>query len=493
MVLQKKPQDQLTLIIDQGSHASRIALFTTTGKQVYLESRDISTRSAEQANNQVTYEQDAHEILQSISNLLNALPDNLVNRIQNCGLCTQRSTIVAWHKTSGETLSPAISWRDTRAQPLIETLRPCEDEIRKTSGLALSAHYSASKIHWLLKHNLAVQQADKSSQLNISPLASFLLFHLLNEKPYLIDHSNAQRSQLFDIQQLNWSKPLLKLFHIKQGLLPVCSPMINLYGHLYLNNIPLTTVAGDQNASLHAFPPLHKNQALLNVGTGAFILSPATHNKAGSKLLYTLSSSDAKACRFVNEGTVNGAGSALSWQQKIDATHNISTDIFNQLPVWLKQIHSPPVFINTISGLGSPWWCSHAGEADFLSHTKTNRAERYVAIIESIIFLIFKNIQQLEIPPDTLLISGGLSQLDDLCHKLADLSQIKVVRFNDAETTARGCAWLANQLLKNNHLDWKPLEISQQFIPHKSHQQKKNIHSRYQQFVGELNKRCSSD
>jgi len=499
----------LTLVIDQGSHASRVALFSKTGEQIYLKSHAISTHST--TSKQPVYEQDAQEILHSILSLLNNIPDNLSAKIKCAGLCTQRSTIVAWHKMSGKPLSPAISWRDTRSQPLINNLSTQAKKIRKISGLPLSAHYSAGKIHWLLNNCPEVKLAAKDRQLCIAPLASYLLFHLLNEKPCIVDHSNAQRSQLFNSQRLNWSSELLQLFQIDPHILPDCVPVIYHYGHLHLNNIALRAVVGDQNAALYAYPALAENTALVNIGTGAFVLSPAPgQNDENLKLLHTLSSSDEKEVHFVTEGTVNGAGAALSWAQENDpvniiSAHTVSKDnLFTQLPDWLKQIKSPPVFINTIAGLGSPWWCN-AGEPEFIGEGKHLQANRYVAIIESIVFLIVKNIQQLNAQPDTLYLSGGLSQLDTLCQKLADLSQITVQRFNTTEATARGCAWLANQICQenqtglenqafnNNRMSWQALQVSQQFQPSDFGDEAIEIKKRYQQFVGELNRRCTSD
>jgi len=479
----------LTLVIDQGSHASRIALFTETGDLHYLKSKNISTNSLEHPTQQNQYEQNANEILLSIQTLLNELPIGLRNNIKCCGLCTQRSTIVAWHRTTGEALSPSISWRDTRAQPLMDKLSAFASKIRKISGLPLSAHYSAGKIHWLLENNTTVKEATKNKQLCISPIASFLMFHLLNEKPQIIDHSNAQRCQLFNTQTLDWSNDLLQWFKIEKEVLPKCAPVIHPYGTLTLNNIPLTCVCGDQNAVLYAYPPLQKNNALINIGTGAFILSASEERKNKEpRLLRTIASSNAQNAVFVTEGTVNGAGASLSWAQENDPCD----DIFSKLPIWLKQVTSPPVFINNISNLGSPWWCN-AGDPEFIGKHAHRQPDRYVAIIESIVFLIFNNIQHLDTSPDTLFISGGLSKLDTLCQKLSDLSKTRVVRYTNTEATARGCAWLSNQSLQNNNLNWKILEISQQFYASKYLNEHLQLKNRYQQFVGELNKRCNND
>ncbi len=475
----------MTLVIDQGSHASRIAVFSENGELVLLEAENISTHSA----GQNLFEHDAGEILDSIQSLLNKLPADLSHRIKQCGLCTQRSTIVAWHRLTGEALAPAISWRDLRAQPFIDSLNPMAAKIRKISGLPLSAHYSAGKMHWLLQHHTAVQQAASERQLCIAPLASFLLFHLLKEKPLLIDDSNAQRSQLFDIQTRNWSDELISLFQLEKSYLPECKPVIYLYGRLKQFTIPVTAVCGDQNAVLYAYPQLQKNNALINIGTGAFILSnSADRDTEKPTLLHTITSSSLTSTDYITEGTVNGAGAALSWAQNTDPCDQV----FTRLPRWLEQIDSPPVFINTISGLGSPWWYN-GGQAEFIGGNTENQGDRYVAIIESIVFLIFRNIQQLETHPQMLFISGGLSRLDGLCQRLADLSQARIFRFADTQATARGCAWQARQLLADYSQVWEALEIDNQFSASENTLGSKALFKRYQQFVGELEKRRSND
>ena len=484
-------QQLLTMVFDQGSHASRIALFSETGQLVYLQSEKISTYSPEQGR----FEQDANEILDSLLKLVEALPTELSNTIRNCCMCTQRSSVVAWHKQTGAPLSPVISWRDLRNQRLLDTMKTSGLNIQKITGLPLSAHYSAAKIHWLLHNNKEVKHAAEELQLCIAPVSSFLLFHLLENQPFIIDHSNAQRSLLFNIVNLDWSAELLDLFQINRHFLPDCQPVIYNYGKLKHLNIPMTAVSGDQNAALHAYPSMQENNALINIGTGAFVLSTSTEINDPAKLLRSITSSQNNHVQYITEGTVNGAGNAISWATNkfnINAEPANEKNVFTQLPGWLNTCTSPPVFINTVSGLGSPWWCS-GGAADIIYDNEPTQAEYFVAIIESIIFLLFNNIQQLKQPPETIFISGGLAQLDGLCQKLADLSQAKVQRFTETETSARGCAWLANQLDHNvsakHHLLWQELMVETQFNPVNNPE----ILQRYQQLVGELQKRCYND
>ncbi len=482
----KKHLKNLTLVLDQGSHASRMAIFSSQGELVHLESIAVSTQQPQPEH----FEQNADELVQSLQTLLQRLDPQLTPNIQSCGLCTQRSTVVAWHKQTGMALSPAISWRDLRAQPLINSLEAHVTDSQLITGLPLSAHYSAGKIHWLLQNSPEVKQASNEQQLCIAPLSSFLLFHLLEERPFVIDHSNAQRSQLFDIQSLDWSEKMLTRFNISRQLLPQCRPIIYHYGRLKKSAIPLTAVCGDQNAVIHAYPEHENNRTLVNIGTGAFILSRSNERKRKStppKLLRSIIYSQKNTLTCATEGTVNGAGSALTHALKSDPCN----DIFNQLPRWLNEVTEPPIYINTIAGLGSPWWCS-GGDAQYIGDNTSRQSYRYVAIIESIIFLIFNNLEQLEPPSqkqdsEVVFISGGLARLDGLCQKLADLSQLRIMRFVDTQASARGCALLAHKLTKNSDSNWSSLNVSHIFEPASNIP----LHNRYHQFVGELHKRCN--
>ncbi|VAW62497.1 Glycerol kinase [hydrothermal vent metagenome] len=482
--IQQRPSN-LTLVLDQGSHASRAALFSAEGSLLQLETVNVSTHNPEKAH----FEQDAHEILDSLQTLLTQIDRSYARNIKFCGLCTQRSTVVAWHKQTGQALSPAISWRDLRASKLMQQLKPEFPDIERITGLPFSAHYSASKINWLLNNNAGVKQAAKEHQLCIAPLSSFLLFHLLKERPFVIDHSNAQRSLLFDIEKRCWSEELLQLFEISRLYLPECKPIVHLYGHLKELNIPLTAACGDQNAVLHAYPQTPDNNTLVNIGTGAFILSNALEQRAHAekaRLLRSIVNSRNDRVRLVTEGTVNGAGAALTHILESAPCENL----FEQLPRWLNDITSPPIFINTVSGLGSPWWCD-AGPAEFISGDTHSLEEGYVAIIESIVFLIDANLQRLQrfsqgSSPEVLFLSGGLSRLDALCQKLADLCGLNILRFEDAEASARGCAWLARQLQGSNNQQWKVLEASHKFRPSEN----PLLMRRYQQFIAELYRRC---
>ena len=449
------------LVIDQGTHASRACLFDEAGKLVNEQVKEIALRRISHSH----IEQDAEEIVRSVMEVVQKLIDDLNKGlkdnpssktsdqpvIMSSGIATQRSSVLAWKK-DGTALSPVLSWQDTRGADLLKELKQAESEIQRLSGLPLSAHYGASKMHHLL--NSAACRDVAHDELRLSPLVSYLLFHLLDKHPYIVDHSNAQRTQLFDLHDLNWSPRLSSLFQVPVDTLPACVPVLSTksspHGTLQGTTIPVTVICGDQNAAIFGAGTISSDSALVNFGSGAFILTLLEHYRESNRLLNTIAYSENHEALYAREGTVNGAASALDW---LEDRHGTS-DIWQQLPAWLDEIKQPPVFINTIGGLGSPWW-NRDIDAEFITtadgtdndgqHSSTpDLPKQAVAVIESIVFMVCSNLEtiQHEKPVSVLRVSGGLSRLDGLCQKLANLSGLKVKRVDIKETTARGTAWL---------------------------------------------------
>ncbi len=426
----------LILVLDQGTHASRASIFTENGLLVEQAKEDI--RLSRISHEEI--EQAPDEILNSMVSTINRLDSHNLSHTKNCAIVTQRSTVVAWHADTGKSLSPAISWQDRRAATCLHSYKSQAKNIKSITGLPLSAHYGAGKILWLLENSQSVRRALSENKLLIGPLASFLLFNLIKERPYLVDHCNAHRMMLLDLHTLDWSAELTRLMGIPGNLLPECKPVQWHYGHLKICNLAVNVVSGDQNAALYCRGQPQRGDVLINLGSGAFLLSCVDQIIPSTDLLCGIASSNKKGQEYLLEGTVNGAGSALGWAQEYFPVE----DLFSQLPTWLRQIKSPPVFINTVGGLGSPWWKT-ATTPCFIQHGKITAESRYVAIIESIVFLIQHNLDHFKkhIDLKTLTISGGLSQLDHLCQRLSNLSSLPVTRFEDKEATARGAAWLA--------------------------------------------------
>jgi len=443
------------LAIDQGTHASRACLFDETGNLVSKYTKSIKLNRISNSN----VEQDANEIVESVKEVIARLllEVNAQHEIIACGIAIQRSSVVAW-LNDGTAISPVLSWQDTRASQQLAGLKKFENEIQQLSGLPLSAHYGASKLHNLL--NETNSQGITIDKLRLSPLISYLLFHILEEHPYIVDHTNAQRTQLFGIAEMNWSMRLAELFDVPQQTLPDCVPVLNntdaAHGKLVGTEIPVRAISGDQNAAIFGTGLLTHETALVNFGSGAFLLSLRNHYQASNKQLSTIACSDHNIVQYVREATINGAGSALTWLAK---KHKV-TDVWKQLPGWLNEVIHPPLFINSVGGLGSPWW-NNKIEAGFIAADNlikqaetgsatsdfpaTELAAQAVAVIESIVFMVFINLEimQREQTITRLRVCGGLSQLDGLCQRLANLSGLAVERVDAPEATARGIAWLA--------------------------------------------------
>lgn len=461
-------------MLDQGTHASRAIIFSANGELIEKTEQAVSVQHI----NHQCIEQDANELLESLIICIKKLNKNTLNNVSHCCLCTQRSTVVAWHNKTGRALSPAISWQDRRSDEDLKQFNKQQHLIKDITGLPLSAHYCAGKFRWLMKNNRAVNQAKHDNVLVLAPLVSYLLFHLLSNKPRLVDHSNAHRTLLFELNKTDWSEPLLSLFDIPENLLPKCKPTQFDYGHLIFNDIPMKLVCGDQSAAFFSQGEVNKNTAMINIGSGAFILMPGQKNETNSKLLRGIACSDSSSQTYLLEATVNGAGSAIDWAQQKYPYNNL----FECLDDWLEQCKTPAIFINTIGGLGSPWW-NNSVDAYFLNdENDINIADRYVAIIESIVFLIHHNLLQLQKTHvlKTLKVSGGLSQLNGLCQKLADLSQLTVQRSTNPEATAQGAAWLSAHCPEN----WFKAIPEKQFIT----SIKPDLLSRFEDFTAEIHR-----
>lgn len=452
------PQMQF-LAIDQGGHSTRTLVFNARGEIMAEGKKSITTQypHADWA------EQDPEEMLDSITTSVQKavaqLGDNGAN-IFAAGMATQRSSLVCWDRESGEALTPIISWQDRRAADWLHNLGLDNERVHRETGLFVTAHYGASKFRWCLDNIPAVQKAHADGRLLMGPMASFLVYRLLREKPIVADPANASRTQLWNIRTRDWDEELMAEFDLPLACFPTCVPTEYAYGNLVLNSleIPFTILNGDQSASMFAFGEIQPDTAYINVGTGAFVSrSSGNYARLSRRLLTSVVFQDESDSIYVMEGTVNGAASALDWVEEKLALPPVQ----KQLPQWLAEDCEPPLFINGIGGLGAPYWVAH-----FPSHF-IGEAEpwlKVVAVVESIVFLILENLSEMQkqaSPPLRIQITGGLAGLDGLCQRLADLSGLPIYRPAEKEATARGLAYL----MANCPHEWPEADIGDWFKP----------------------------
>ncbi len=448
----------LFLALDQGGHASRARVFDARGRLLAAAERRIATRHP--AANRV--EHDPAALLASLRQACQDVARQLGPRvadIRRAGLATQRSTIVCWDRNSGRALSPVISWQDRRAARYIQTLAPHAARVHRITGLVLSAHYGASKLRWCLDTLRAVKRARQEQRLAAGSLASFILANLLAEKPLLTDPVNASRTLLWDYRSRTWSSELLALFGIDAEILPDCVPNQHAFGHVLLakRRIPLTVVTGDQPAALFAQGPPRTDNIYINLGTGAFI--QRLHGRQPPRVAGLLGSvlwQDNQRALYVLEGTVNGAASALAWlRRQLGISEKF---MLRNMPGWLETESGVPLFLNGVSGLGSPYW-----QANFRSRFigRADRGKKFLAVIESIAFLLCTNLERMrarQAPLRRIVATGGLASRPELCQRLADLSGLRVIRPEEHEATARGVAVLLGMpgLSESRHSVWRP-------------------------------------
>ena len=432
----------LFLVLDQGGHASRALVFDANGKLLAAAQKQIATVHPGPSR----VEHNPMALLTSVTHVCKSVMRQLGPRhkhIQAAGLATQRSTLVCWDRQTGQALSPVISWQDRRAARHLASLAPYGTRVHDITGLVLSPHYGASKLAWCFKNLKPVHRALQQERLVAGPLASFILANLLTEKPLLVDPVNASRTLLWDYRRLGWSDELLKLFRIPAWILPSCVPNKYPFGHLRLGTqgIPLTVVTGDQPAALYAGGEPESDSIYVNLGTGAFIqrlygdTPPQVPGLLGSVLWQ-----EQDRALYVLEGTVNGAGSALTWLRErlgISGKHMLTS-----MPAWLASESDVPLFLNGISGLGSPYWVADL-HSRFIG--RGTAMQKMLAVVESVVFLVCVNLERMRaigILPRRIVVSGGLAQWEGICERLAALSGLPVHRPAQHEATATGLAWL---------------------------------------------------
>lgn len=434
-----KPRGWLAL--DVGTHAVRAGVVLADGHLASLVQRPLALHRLDEHR----VEQDPEQIVSTLHEVIAQVSADKSVVLQGAGLACQRSTVVAWQRDTGRALSPALSWQDTRGWRQVEALHARQADIRMRSGLVLSPHYGASKLH-----HLQVQHAHQRG-LCLSPLVTYLLNHLLRQRPHVCDEGNAGRTQLWNLSERRWDPYLLERFAVEPRYLPQVLPTFAPYGELRQVPIPLQAVAGDQNAALCGTLAIDQHERVLaNLGSGAFVLTFSGDGQPPDGLLGGLAYSTTADCRRIWEGTVNGAGLALSWLAGQPHIREKGGEdwLFAQLPAWLDDhelLREPVIFHNLVGGLGSPFWRS-GGEVGF-APAVIDPARQAVALVESIGFLVAINIARLRAAKpsiSTICVTGGLARLDGLCQRLADLLQLPVVRLTQPEATMVGCARMAS-------------------------------------------------
>ncbi|NND65001.1 MAG: hypothetical protein HKM24_03455 [Gammaproteobacteria bacterium] len=437
--------DDVFLAIDQGGHASRALLFTADGELVAKHRVKIATDRP--GDDRV--EQDPEEIISSVKDAVSKVIKDKASKganIKAAGLATQRSSIVCWDRETGKALSPVISWQDHRAADWLSEYGLFESEIRSITGLVMTPYYGASKIRWCLDHLDPVKEALKEQRLVCGPLASFVLYRCLEEKPLLVDTAHASRTLLCSIEKNNWSFELLEMFGIPESILPKVVSNKYDFGTIKTGRqrIPLTVCTGDQTARLFSNGSPEEDALYMNLGTGAFVMRASSDAlPTDTEQLRSVVWFDGKTTQYAGEGTVNGCGSAIA---EVAEDLGIKDDKAMQLAdKGLASDDELPLFLNGVNGLASPFWRSDF-TTQFVELDDNHTDEQKLgAVLESVAFLLAVNAEQLSSwgdEPKRIWLSGGITGNDDLCQRIVDLVGLNGRRPQKHEATARGLAYL---------------------------------------------------
>ncbi len=358
--------------------------------------------------------------------------------LASAGLAVERGSVLCWDRISGQALTPVLSWQDRRGSNLVSMDAGTRERVKTRTGLRLTPYGGASKLKWCLEEVAAVARALKQDRLAWGPLGSFLAFRLLEGQPFLVDDSLAQRTLLWSHHSLDWDDELLDLFGLPAGCLPAVVPSQHRFGRLSAidSHPPLDLMIGDQNAVPFASRAADPDTFYINLGTGAFLLRPV-HEPVKADVFQLSLLSRKKGGRYALEATVHGAATAINWLAD-QSGREIGSKQLNDI----QARSAPPLFINTVGGLGSPWW-TPGPAASFTGGTSSlpDFDDQLTAVLESIAFLIrtnFDKINQLVGPPRRILITGGLSGSTHLCQLIADALQQETCRSHNPEATIMG-------------------------------------------------------
>jgi len=444
--------EQYVLALDQGTTSSRAIVFDRNGNI-----RGLAQQALTQHYPQPGWvEHDANEIWQTQLAVARAvLRDNAIpaSRIAAVGIANQRETAILWDRASGEPLYRAIVWQDRRSAPLCEALAAAgyTELFRERTGLVLDAYFSGTKLNWLLNHLPGARSRAERGELAFGTVDSWLAWKLSDGRAHITDPSNASRTLLFDIKKQCWDAELLALLDIPAAVLPQVvdssGPLATLDAQWLGVALPLTGMAGDQQAATFGQACLEPGMAKNTYGTGCFLLMNTGEQPTPSRhrMLGTIGWRRAGHTAYMLEGSVFMGGATVQWLRdglglisRADEVEALAASVPDNGGVYLVPAHT---------GLGAPHWDPYARGALLGMTRGTTRAHIARAALEAIAFQSTEVLRAMELdagaPLRELRVDGGAAGNNLLLQCQADLLGVPVVRPQITETTALGAAYLA--------------------------------------------------
>ena len=440
------------LSLDQGTTSSRAILFDKESKIV-----GVGQHEFKQIFPQPGWVE--HDALAIWETQLKSVEDALASAsaswsdIAAIGITNQRETIVLWDKRSGKPVANAIVWQDRRTADDCDQLKREDREswIQKKTGLLLDPYFSATKIKWLMeKHPEAIELA-KAGQLAIGTIDTWLIWNLSGGKAHITDVSNASRTLLMNLETLDWDQELLDLFQVPRSALPdivdSSGSLAESSSSVTVQSIPISGIAGDQQAALFGQVCFSPGMVKNTYGTGCFLLMNVGTEPvySANKLLSTVAWRIGGVTEYALEGSVFIGGALIQWL-RVELKIIDSAAEVESLAAAVEDSGGVTI-IPAFSGLGAPYWDPHARGAIMGLTRGSSRAHIARAALEGIAFQVADVASVMEEDSgrklETLQADGGASANGILMQTQADLLGVPVRCARIAETTALGAAYLA--------------------------------------------------
>lgn len=440
------------LALDQGTTSSRAILYN--GK---MESVAVARQEFAQLFPQPGWvEHDAGEIwekqLQVARDVLQQAGID-ASALAGIGISNQRETTVVWDRETGKPVHNAIVWQDRRSSDYCQSLRDRELEpvIAAKTGLLIDAYFSATKIHWILEHVAGARARADAGQLAFGTIDSWLVWNLTGGAAHITDVSNASRTQLYNINTLQWDQELLQLFGIPASMLPT---VVDSSGALAMTMsdvlgavIPVAGIAGDQQAALFGQMCFKPGMAKCTYGTGCFLMMNTGESPvfSSNRLLTSIAWKIGGQVHYALEGGVFMGGATLQWLR--DGLQFFEDAAESEALATSVDSCDGVVMVPALTGLGAPYWDESARGLIIGITRGTTRAHITRAALESICHQVNDVIITMERDRHEKLgelrIDGGATANNFLVQFQSDISAMDVIRPKNLESTAFGAACLA--------------------------------------------------
>ena len=440
---------QYILAIDQGTTGSRAIVYDKQGAQIAGAYQEFPQYFPQPG----WVEHDPNEIWQSVhasvQTVLSRIPPGSIAAI---GITNQRETTVVWDKDTGEPVYNAIVWQCRRTAGRCDELKPESDLFRARTGLPIDAYFSATKIEWILRNVPGALEKAKSGRLLFGTTDSWILWKLTGGRVHATDYTNASRTMLFNIETLAWDEEILQRFGIPATMLPEVRPSSGVVGQTVEigaipAGIPISGIAGDQQAALFGQACFEPGSVKNTYGTGSFVLLNVGAKRPVSEhgLIVTIACGGRGEPVYALEGAVFVSGAAIQWLR--DGLRILSSAAESERMATSVADNAGVYFVPALVGLGAPYWDQDARGSIF-GLTRGTTAEHLVrAALEAMCYQTRDVLEAMQkdsgLTIRSLRVDGGAVANDFLCQFQADMLGMEVIRPSAIETTSLGAAYLA--------------------------------------------------